>query len=423
MTGAQDLESQARRRDASDPLAAYRKRFLIGDPDLVYLLGNSLGRLPRQTVTRMRTAVEQEWGRDLIGGWKGGWLDAPTRLGDQLGRLLGAAAGQVVVCDSTSVNLYKATMAALALRPHRHEIVSDVHNFPSDLYVLQGCIAALGGRHRLRLAPSENGIRVEPEALATAIGEHTALVTLSHVAYKSGYLHDAEAITDLAHQAGALVLWDLSHSAGVIPIDLDRWGVDLAVGCTYKYLNGGPGSPAMLYVRRGLQAEAQPPLWGWIGHRSPFEFQPDYEPADGIRRFQVGTPTILSLLALEQSLEMVLEAGMDAVHRKSQALSTYLVDLFDAHLQPLGFELGSPREQDRRGSHISIRHPDGYRITRALAEELKVQTDFREPDTIRLGLAPLYTSFHEIWTAAEGLRQVVKEGRYHRYSAVRDRVT
>ena len=413
----------ARRLDAEDALASFREAFVIADPDLIYVDGNSLGRLPRRTVERMRTAVEVEWGHDLIRGWNAGWYQAPARVGEKIAQLVGAGPGQVVVSDSTSVNLFKLTMAALAKRPGRDRIVSDVLNFPSDLYILQGCVRLLGDCHHLHLVPSAEGITVDQQALFDAMDERTALVTLSHVTFKSGFLYDAAAVTERAHQVGALVLWDLSHSVGAVPVKLDRWGVDLAVGCTYKYLNGGPGAPAFLYVRRDLQEEALSPIWGWFGQRSPFDFDLEYEPTEGVGRFLVGTPPILSLLAMESALDLLLEAGLERIRRKSVRLTSYLVYLVDTVLAPLGFVLGSPRDPARRGSHVSIRHPEGYRINRALIEEMGVLPDFREPDNIRLGLVPLYTSFAEVWEAVDRIRQVVEEERYLRHPAERLPVT
>jgi len=413
----------ARRLDQEDELAHFRDDFVHTEPDLIYLDGNSLGRLPKQTIGRMQGAVEQEWGRDLIRGWNKGWFNAPSRVGDQIGRLLGAAPGQVVVSDSTTVNLFKLVMAALALRPERTGIVSDTLNFPSDLYVLQGCIQLLNGRRHLQLIPSADGIRTDPAALYAAITEETALVTLSHVAFKSGFLYDMAAVTERAHQAGALVLWDLSHSAGSVPMELDKWKVDLAIGCTYKYLNGGPGSPAFLYVQHDLQAEALSPIWGWFGQHSPFDFELDYQPTAGVQRFLAGTPPTLSLLALESALEPLLAAGMGRLRCKSVQLTEYLIYLFDTVLAPLGFKLGSLRDAEQRGSHVSIQHSEGYRINRALVEEMQVLPDFREPDNIRLGLAPLYTSFADVWEAVDRLRQVVEEKRYLNYPAERLAVT
>jgi kynureninase len=413
----------ARSLDAQDELASFRQAFVFAEPDLIYLDGNSLGRLPQRTVERVQAAVDVEWGRDLVRGWNAGWYQAPAMVGDKIARLVGAGPGQVVVSDSTSVNLFKLVMTALALRPGRERIVSDVLNFPSDLYVLQGCARLLGNRHRLHLVPSADSITVDTPAILEALDERTALVALSHVVFKSGFLYDAATVTEQAHRAGALVLWDLSHSVGAVPIELDRWGVDLAVGCTYKYLNGGPGAPAFLYVRRDLQAEALSPIWGWFGQRSPFAFGLEYTPVDGVAHFLVGTPPILSLLALEPAVDLVLEAGMERLRRKSVRLTSYLVYLADTILTPLGFTLGSPRDPARRGSHVSLRHPEAYRLNRALIEEMNVLPDFREPDNIRLGLAPLYTSFSEVWEAVDRLRRVVEEGRHLHYPTERLPVT
>jgi kynureninase len=405
----------ARHLDEQDELASFRETFVFPEPDLIYLDGNSLGRLPRRTVERMRAAVEEEWGRDLIRGWNAGWWDSSRRVGDKIGRLLGAAPGQVTVSDTTSINLFKLVMVALGLRPGRDCIVSDVLNFPSDLYILQGCVRLLADAHHIHLVPSDDGLTVEPTVLFDAIDDQTALVTLSHVVFKSGFLYDAQAVTERAHKAGAMVLWDLGHSAGVVPIELDKWNVDFAVGCTYKYLNGGPGAPAFLYVRRDLQNEARSPIWGWFGQSSPFDFGLTYDPADGISRFLVSSPPILSTLAMEAGLEIVQEAGIERIRDKSVLLTSYLVYLVEGSLVPLGFALGSPKEPSQRGSHVSIRHPEGYRINRVLIEEMGVLPDFREPDNIRLGLSPLYTSFADVWEAVDRIKRVVDEKRYLRY--------
>jgi kynureninase len=419
----QEGPEYAGRLDSGDELARFRGAFVIADPDLIYLDGNSLGRLPRQTVERLGSTVTEAWGRDLIRGWNAGWYQASRRIGDQIGRLAGAASGQVVVSDSTSVNLYKLVMAALSLRPGRERIVSDVLNFPSDLYVLQGCIDQLGNRHHLHLIPSIDGMTIDLPAVLDAIDERTALVTLSHVTFKSGFLHDAAAVTQKAREVGTLVLWDLSHSVGVVPIDLDGWGADLAVGCSYKYLNGGPGAPAFVYVRRDLQEQARSPIWGWFGQRAPFAFGLNYEPAAGVTRFLAGTPPILSLMALEPALDMILEAGIERIRRKSVNLTSYLVYLVDTVLVPLGFQLGTPRDAARRGSHVSLRHPEGYRISQALIDEMQVLPDFRESDNIRLGLSPLTTSFSEVWEAVDRFRRVVEEERYRNYPHERQQVT
>ncbi len=413
----------AQKLDESDELAMYREKFFTADNDLIYMDGNSLGKLPLQTIDRVEQIVKEEWGTQLIRSWGINWFEAPIKVGEKIAQLVGAAPGQVAVSDSTTINLYKLAMSALMLRPERKKIVTDTLNFPSDLYMLQGCAHVLGGRHQLHLMEPADGLRVETQAVLNAIDEDTALVTLSHVVFKSGYMYDAKTITEYAHQKGALVLWDLSHAVGAVPVELDAWGADFATGCTYKYLNGGPGAPAFLYVRRDLQKEALSPIWGWFGERSPFNFELDYKPAEGIQRFLVGTPPVLSTLAIEQGVDLLLEAGMPRLRKKSLALTSYMIDLFDALLAPLGFQLGTPREAEQRGSHVSIRHADGYRINLALIEEMNVIPDFREPDNIRLGLTPLYTSFQDVWECVNRIQRVVTEKRHLRFAETRQAVT
>lgn len=413
----------ARKLDEKDELADIRNEFLIADSNLIYLDGNSLGRLPRQTIHRLQKAIEVEWGEKLIGGWNFDWYQAPIRVGEKIAKILGASPGQVVVSDSTSVNFFKLVSGALSVWPDRNIIISDVLNFPSDLYVLQGIVRWLGNRHNLLLCPSVDGISADEKAIIDSIDERVALVTLSHVAFKSGFLYNVPLITEAAHKAGALVLWDLSHSVGAVPIKLDQWEVDLAVGCTYKYLNGGPGSPAFLYVRKGLRQNILSPIQGWFGQSSPFGFDLSYHPPKGMRRFLVGTPPVLSLAAIEPALDLLLDIGIDKIRKKSIRLTSYLIELIDARLTPLGFCLGTPREIEKRGSHISIRHPEGYQINRALIEDMGVLPDFREPDNIRFGLAPLYTSFRELWEAVDRICRVMEERRYLHFSRERLPVT
>jgi len=407
----------------TDELADFRNQFVIPDPHLIYLDGNSLGRLPKATATRLQRIVEEDWGRGLIRSWNTDWFNAPTRVGEKIAGLIGAAAGQVIVSDSTSINLFKLVMAALAKQPRRTKIISDEFNFPSDLYILQSCIALMGKGHQLHLIRSRDGISIHPDDIASAIDDDTALVSLSHVAFKSGFMYDGQEVTRLVHQSGALMLWDLCHSVGAVPIQLDAWGADLAVGCTYKYLNGGPGSPAFLYVRTDLQDQLQPPIWGWFAERSPFAFELDFSPAPGMAHFLVSSPPILSSLAMEASLDVLLEAGIERIRRKSVAQTSYLIDLFDARLEGLGFTLGTPRDLNIRGSHVSIRHAEGYRINRALIEEMDLIPDFRAPDNIRLGIAPLYISFEEIYEGVERICRVVEEKRYLHYPEGRLAVT
>ena len=414
----------AKRLDQQDSLASYRDQFVANDPDLMYLDGNSLGRLPKSVIERMKKAVEEEWGSDLIRGWNKGWWESPGRIGDKIGSLLGAAEGQVVVGDQTSINLFKLATAALTLQPQKKRIITDTFNFPSDLYILQGIVKLLGNQHEIiRIGASDNDITPDLAALESAINEDTALVTLSHVTFKSGYLYDLGHITELAHHKGALVLWDLSHSAGAVPVELDKSNADFAIGCTYKYLNGGPGAPAFLYVNRKIQNDATSPIWGWWGQSNPFTFDLDYQPAPGIQRFLVGTAPMLSTLAMEEALTPLIAAGIEAQRAKSILMTDYASYLTDELLAPLGFTLGSPRDSARRGSHISIRHEDGYRINRAMIEEMNVIPDFREPDNIRLGFAPLYISFTDIWEGFDRIKRVIEEKRYEKYPKQKLRVT
>ena len=416
-------DGEAGRLDAADPLAGFRREFVVSDPRLIYLDGNSLGRLPRRTAPRLLEAIERQWGGRLIRGWGEGWFTASQRIGGKVAALIGAAPGDVVVSDSTSVNLFKLVVAALRARPGRRTVVTDELNFPTDLYVLQGAVDLLGGGHRLEVVKSDDGLAVSEAALARAIGEDTALVTLSHTAYRSAFVYDMAAVTALAHRAGALMLWDLSHSVGAMPLALAAARADLAVGCTYKYMNGGPGAPAFLYARADLQESLANPIWGWFGRRDQFDMAPDYRPAPGILRFLVGTPPILSLLAVEPGVDLLLEAGMDRVRAKSVAQTEYLVRLWERELQPLGFALNSPRDPARRGSHISLGHPEALRIDRALIDEMAVLPDFRYPDNLRLGIAPLYTSFADLAEAVARIAHVVRDRRYERYPSERPTIT
>jgi kynureninase len=391
--------------DRDDPLAAFRDRFVIRDPDLVYLDGNSLGRLPRATIERLREVVEREWGGELIRGWDH-WLTEPQRVGDRIAPLVGAGPDEVVVGDSTTVNFYKVAAAALAARPGRTAIVTDRDNFPTDRYVLEG-LAATGGR-TIRWITGDPIDGPEADDVAGLLDGDVALVTLSLVNYRSAAIADLEAVTRLAHDAGALVVWDLSHAAGAIPVDLEGAGVDLAVGCTYKYLNGGPGAPAWLYVRRAQQDELRSPIQGWFAQRDQFAMGQGFEPAAGIAAWLAGTPGIPALAAVETGIALVAEAGIEAVRAKSVALTEYVVALHDAWLAPLGFTLGSPRDPARRGSHVAVRRADAKALCMALIER-NVIPDFRAPDSIRLGLSPLTTSFAEVRAGLAALRELAAE--------------
>jgi kynureninase len=419
----QGAEQTARRLDSEDPLAPFRQRFLIHDAGLIYLDGNSLGRLPRATIERLAQATTAEWGERLIRSWNEGWFTLPERVGAILARLLGAADDEVIAADSTSVNLFKLAVAALKARPGRTKIVTDDLNFPSDHYILQAACSLAGGEGRLHVVASADGLHGPVDGLAEAIDGHTALLALSHTAFKSSYTYDMGLLTEMAHRAGALALWDTSHSAGALPVELNAAGADLAVGCTYKYLNGGPGAPAFLYVRRGLQESLLNPIAGWMGQHRPFDFSLQYRPAAGLRHFLTGTPPILSLVGVEIGAQLLLEAGMERVRAKSLALSEFLIGLWKEWLAPLGYRLNTPAEPARRGSHVSLGHSEGWRINRALIEQLGVLPDFREPDNIRLGLAPLYNSFDEVCQAGMRLRAAVDQRLYEAYTAETPAVT
>ena len=414
----------AQQLDSQDPLASYRDQFLIHDQSLVYFDGNSLGMMPKVAQQKAKQIVDEQWGVDLIRGWNKGWWEAPARVGDKIGQLIGAAAGQTLVNDTVSLNLYKLVMAALAYQPNKKRIITDTLNFPSDLYILQGCVNTLRYRHEIiRIGSNDNDITPDLNALESAINENTALVTLSHVVFKSGYIYDMRRITDLAHAKGALVLWDLSHSVGSVPVHLDDCNADFAIGCTYKYLNGGPGAPAFIYVNKKLQDQLTSPIWGWWGQKNPFDFGLDYEPAPGAQRFLVGTQPMISLLTMEAALEPTLQAGMGSIRAKSILMTDYASYLTESWLAPFGFSLGSPADSAIRGSHISIRHADGYRINRALIEEMNVIPDFRAPDNIRLGFAPLYTAFTELREGFDRIKRVMEEKRYEKYPKQKLKVT
>src|SRR5689334_10025439 len=400
--------------DAADPLRRFRDRFHLPQ-GVIYLDGNSLGPLPRDTPARVARLVEQEWGQGLIRSWNtAGWIDAPARIGDKIARLIGASPGEVLVADSTTVNLFKLLAGALALRPGRGSILSVEDNFPTDLYIADGLGRLLGGRARLRL--------VAPDAVEGAIDADTAVVMLTEVDYRTGRRFDMKKVTAAAHRAGALALWDLAHSAGALPVDLGGSDADLAVGCGYKYLNGGPGAPAFLFVAERLQAAWRQPLTGWLGHDRPFDFAVDYRGAAGIRQNLVGTPPMLSVAALEAGIDLMLEADMTAIRAKSMALGDLFIALVNQELPATGLSLAAPRDAARRGSQVSLRHPEGYAIVQALIAR-GVIGDFRAPDIARFGFGPLYTSHADIWDAVAALGAVMaaaawREERFRRRAAV-----
>ena len=396
--------------DAADPLGPFRRRFVIPDPGLVYLDGNSLGRPPLRAIEQVARVASEEWAGELIRGWDH-WLAAPRRVGDLLGTgLLGAQSDEVAICDSTTVDFYRLASAALEARPGRRIMVTDRANFPTDRYVLEG-LARDRDREIAWLDPDpiDGPTVAEVEATLASHPGDVALVTLSHVNYRSAAIADLPAITALAHDAGALVLWDLSHSAGALPVGLAEHAVDLAVGCTYKYLNGGPGAPAYLYVRADLQAELRNPIQGWFGQADQFEMGEGFQPRPGIVGWLTGTPGMLGLAAAEEGIRLSVEAGIDAIRAKGIALTEYAIALHDAWLAPLGFELGSPREAVRRGSHVSVRRADARALTGQLIAA-GVLPDFRAPDSIRLGLSPLTTSFADVARGIEILAGLAAPG-------------
>lgn len=412
---------QAQALDRADPLASFRDQVVRADDGLVYLDGNSLGRLPATTARRLAEAVDDQWGRGLIRSWSH-WIELSAQIGDEIAAdIVQAEPGEVVVSDSTTVNLYKLATAALDARPDRRVLLCDDDNFPTDSYVFQGLAAARG--LELRVVPTDLDHGLSTAAVRDALDSDVALASFSHVAYRSGALADLAGVTALVHDAGALALWDLSHSAGSVPVGLAAAGADLAVGCSYKYLCGGPGAPAFLYVRRDLQHQLRQPIWGWFGQRDQFDMDQSYDAAPGLARFLVGTPPVLSMIAMREGVRLVAEAGIQELRAKGMAMTAYLIELAEAWLVPLGFRLASPADSERRGSHVTLHHPDAWRICRALIEEYDVVPDFRTPDRLRLGPAPLTTSYDEVWDGLDRIRRLVQAGAHERYPADRSRIT
>jgi kynureninase len=386
-------------RDARDPLARVRRSFRLPE-GVIYLDGNSLGALPEATPARLAAVIEEEWGHDLIRSWnQHGWIELPRRIGDKIARLVGASPGEVVVADSTSVNLFKLLAAALALNPERRVILSERENFPTDLYMAEGLAGLLGQGHALKLAAADE--------IAGALDAETAVLMLTHVNYRSGAMHDMEALTAAAHRAGALALWDLSHSVGAVPVDLRAAGADFAVGCGYKYLNGGPGAPAFLFVAERHQEAFRQPLSGWLGHAEPFAFESGYRPAPGIGRYVAGTPAVLAMAALDAGVDLLLTVDPTALREKSLALTQSFIAAVEALAAGEALTLVTPRDGARRGSQVSFRHADAWPIMQALIAR-RVIGDFRAPDLLRFGFAPLYTRFVDTWDAAAALADILK---------------
>lgn len=397
--------ADCRAMDARDPLARLRDRFILPD-GIIYLDGNSLGALPKETEARVRDVIARQWGGDLIKSWNThDWIGLPRRVGAKIAKLVGARDHEIVVTDSTSLNVFKALYAALGHRPRRRVILSDDGNFPTDLYMAQGLAELLDDKHELVIAPSSE--------IAQSLSDDVAVLMLTEVDYRTGRRHDMRALTEAAHEAGALVLWDLAHSAGAFPVDLNGCDADFAVGCGYKYLNGGPGAPAFIFVAERWQDSATQPLFGWMGHDAPFAFDLDYRPRAGIDRFLVGTPPILSLAALECGLDQFAGIDMAAVQHKSAALGDLFIALVEQELVGYGLTLAAPRDGTRRGSQVSFRHPEGYPIMQALIAR-GVIGDFRAPDILRFGFTPLYVRFEDVWTAVGHLRAVMEEQAWQR---------
>ena len=407
-------EQDALQRDAEDPLAPLRARFVLPE-GVTYLDGNSLGPPLRTARAAMDAVIDAQWGGDLIASWNvHDWIGLPERLGARIAPLIGAAPDEVIVSDSVSVNLFKLIAAVCQARPNRRTILTEPGNFPTDLYIAQG-VAAMMAEHRVRTEPTAT--------IVDAIDDDTALVLLTQVHYKSGHRHDMAAITAAAHAKGALVLWDLSHSAGAITVDLAGCSADLAVGCGYKFFNGGPGAPGFLFVARSLQAELQSPLAGWMGHAAPFDFDDGYRPAKGMQRYLCGTPPILSMVAFDHALSVFDGIEMSLVERKALALGDVFVVLIEKHCEEFGFDLASPREAKGRGAHVSIAHPQAYAICQALIAR-GVIGDFRAPDLLRMGFAPLTTRFIDVWRTVDVLRDVMTTCAWSDPAyAVRQRVT
>ncbi len=384
--------------DASDPLVRFRDKFYVPE-GVLYFDGNSLGAVPKTVEGRLHKAITQEWGDGLVRSWNSaGWYEMPRRVGDKIARLIGANPGEVVVADSTSVNLFKVLAAAVKLNPNRHVIISEPDNFPTDLYMAQGLIQLLGSDHKLLLKPAAE--------VMNAIDDDTAIVMLTHVNYRTGAMHDMKTITAHAHAKGALVIWDLAHSAGAMPVDLTGASADFAIGCGYKYLNGGPGAPAFVYVARRHQANFSQPLSGWMGHAQPFAFDWKYQPAEGIARYLAGTQPVLSMIALECGIDVMLEADLSQVRQKSLAMADLFIQLVEQRCGNCGLELVTPRDGAIRGSQVSYSHPQGFPIMQALIAA-GIIGDYREPNILRFGFTPLYVSYTDIWDTVEILANIL----------------
>jgi kynureninase len=406
--------------DTNDPLAKYRDLFVFTDPEVCYLDGNSLGRLPKATVKAINNFLIEGWGTKIVDGW-GEWIDKAETTGDLIGRAaLGAAAGQTLAMDTTSVNFYRLVRAAISARPGRKTIITDEANFPTDRYIMQGIADELG----LNLVVIPNDLQehstgesfsdelVTTEILKPYLNDDVALVTLSVVAYRSGALHNIKELTDLTRECGALMVWDASHAVGAVDMQFDRDGVDLAVGCTYKYGNSGPGSPAWLYVSKRIQSEIQMPIQGWFAQRNQFLMGSQFDQIEGMRGFQIASPSIIGLLCIDEGFGMIEEASIRQINEKASKGTDMMIELFDQWLEPLGYELVTPRDSTLRGGHISIYHPDAAQIARGLRDDMKVIPDYRAPNSIRVAISPLATSYTEVFDGFERIRDYTKSGKH-----------
>lgn len=413
----ENFKLKALELDKNDKLAHFKNQFEIGEE--IYLDGNSLGRLPKKTLELSTNLIQNQWGKRLIRSWNEHWMELPNKVAAKIAQIVGARPDEIFVGDSTSINFYKLAFAALNSQSGKTKIITDSLNFPTDIYVLQGLIEQQFKNHSLTIIKSEEEMSISEEMIEQILDENTALLTLSHVVFKSAYKYNMQKVNDLAHKKGALVLWDLSHSAGAVSINLNESGADMAVGCTYKYLNGGPGSPAFLYVRKELQEKHSNPIWAWFSHQKPFDFTLDYTAKNDIQRFATGTPSVLSLAATEAGLDIMIEAGMQNLRKKSIAQSNFLIELVQNLLEPLGFTIASPLNADERGSHISIQHQEGYRINRAMIEPVdgspSIIPDFRPPNNIRLGIAPLYNTFEELFLTVIRIKKIVETKEFERF--------
>lgn len=412
--------------DKNDPLAHFKSQFVITDPEMCYLDGNSLGRLPKSTITAITDFMNKEWGPEVVTGWSH-WVDEAQPTGDLLGEAaLGAAAGQVLVCDTTSVNFYQLCLAAIHARPGRKTIITDAANFPTDRYILDGIAKQFG----LKLVIIENEDpaiaqheRITTEVLAPYLNDDVALVTLEVIQYRSGARTDLKSITDQVRAIGGLVVWDASHAVGAIELNLDANGVDLCVGCTYKYGNSGPGSPAWLYVSKRVQKELQVPIQGWFAQDAQFEMGPVFERSQTIRGFQIASPSLMGIRCVQSAFSMIKEAGIDAIAHKAAVGTQMMIELYDAWLAPLGIELNTSRDAKERGGHISLVHPDAAQICVALRTISNVIPDYRTPNSIRLAISPLPTSYVEVWDGFARMRDLVASGRYKEVQEGGSRVT